>query len=165
MAKFSIFINVTTIDTLHSGIERLRKKRGGKPFWKTKRSQKVLKFGSADLIKFIEIHRGHGCLWGTENVNFKNRDARNAALAAFEQEFGVPGFEPKEITNKIKNLRTRYHRERKKIKDSMGTDSLESVLLMFTRKSYEHTKTPNTVRMSALRPTTKLEVVDGLLSP
>lgn len=77
-------------------------------------SQTVLKFGSADLIKFIEIYRSHECLWDTENVNYKNRDARNAALAAFEQEFGVPGFGAKEITNKIKNLRTQYQGEKKK---------------------------------------------------
>lgn len=86
-------------------------------------TQKVLKFGSADLIKFIEIYRNHECLWDTENETYRNRDARNAALAAFAQEFGVDGYGPKEITNKIKKLRTQYHGERKKIKDSMGTGS------------------------------------------
>ncbi|XP_075980741.1 uncharacterized protein LOC142979597 [Anticarsia gemmatalis] len=115
-------------------------------------SQKVLKFGSADLIKFIEIYRSHDCLWDTENLNYKNRDARNAALAAFAQEFGVEGFGPKEITNEIKNLRTQYHGERKKIKDSMGTGSgtadvfiskLSWYNLMdsFLKKSSEHRQT------------------------
>uniref|UniRef100_T1HE83 MADF domain-containing protein n=1 Tax=Rhodnius prolixus TaxID=13249 RepID=T1HE83_RHOPR len=63
-------------------------------------SQKLLKFGPADLLKFIETYRSHECLWYTENVNYKNRDARNAALAAFEKEFRVPGFGPKEIRTK-----------------------------------------------------------------
>ncbi|KPI96375.1 hypothetical protein RR46_12405 [Papilio xuthus] len=82
-------------------------------------SQKVFKFGSNDLIKFITIYRNHECLWNTENEYYKNRDARNIALAEFAQEFGVDGFGTKEITTKIKSLRTQYHAERKKIKDSM----------------------------------------------
>lgn len=41
-------------------------------------------------------------LWDTENVYYKKCDARNAAQAACEQEFGVTGFGPKEITNKIR---------------------------------------------------------------
>lgn len=115
-------------------------------------SGKVLKFGSADLIKFIEIYRSHECLWDTENVNYKNRDARSAALVAFAQEFGVDGLGPKEITNKIKNLRTQYNAERKKIKDSMSTGSgtadiykskLSWYNLMdsFLRKNSEHRET------------------------
>ncbi|CAK1604544.1 unnamed protein product [Parnassius mnemosyne] len=124
-------------------------------------SQKVLKFGSADLIKFIEIYRSHECLWDTENVNYKNRDARSAALVAFSQEFGVDGLGPKEITSKIKNLRTQYQAERKKIKDSMSTGSgtadiykskLSWYNLMdsFLRKTSEHRETTSNMNDTSL---------------
>lgn len=46
----------------------------------SKMTQKSFKFGSADNIKFIELYRSYECLWNTENENYKNRDARNAAL-------------------------------------------------------------------------------------
>ncbi|XP_075970032.1 uncharacterized protein LOC142986619 [Anticarsia gemmatalis] len=135
-------------------------------------SQKVLKFGSADLIKFIEIYRSHDCLWDTENLNYKNRDARNAALAAFAQEFGVEGFGPKEITNKIKNLRTQYHGERKKIKDSMGTGSgtadvfiskLSWYNLMdsFLKKSSEHRQTTSNMVSNTSQDDIVFEYIDN----
>ncbi|XP_045538547.1 uncharacterized protein LOC123722087 [Papilio machaon] len=115
-------------------------------------SQKVFKFGSNDLIKFITIYRNHECLWDTENENYKNRDARNTALIEFVKEFGVEGFGPKEITTKIKSLRTQYHAERKKIKDSMdtasGTDdvyksklSWYNLMDSFVMKTSEHRET------------------------
>lgn len=84
-------------------------------------THKVFKFGSRDLIRFIEIYRNNDCLWDIQNSNYKSRDARNAALKAFAEQFDVEGFGPKEITAKIKNLRTQYHGEKRKIKDSMET--------------------------------------------
>ncbi|XP_072941222.1 uncharacterized protein [Epargyreus clarus] len=79
------------------------------------------KFGTAENINFIELYRNYECLWNTENEYYKNRDARNAALNEFAEELGIEDFGPKEITAKIKNMRSQYLQERKKIKSSLGT--------------------------------------------
>ena len=73
----------------------------------------LIKFGSTELFKFIEIYRNHKCLWDTSNQNYKNRDMRNAALSSFTEELGIDGFGPKEITTKIKNIRSQYLQEKK----------------------------------------------------
>uniref|UniRef100_A0A2S2QQS5 MADF domain-containing protein n=1 Tax=Sipha flava TaxID=143950 RepID=A0A2S2QQS5_9HEMI len=83
----------------------------------------LIKFGSTEVFKFIEIYRSHECLWDTSNQNYKNRDMRNAALSSFAEELGIDGFGPKEITTKIKNIRSQYLQEKKKIRASTGTGS------------------------------------------
>ena len=65
-------------------------------------TQKSLRFGSADNNKFFELYRSYECLQNTENANYKNSDARNAALNAFARELGIKEFGPKEIQQKIK---------------------------------------------------------------
>lgn len=84
-------------------------------------TQKSFKFGSADNIKFIELYRSYECLWNTENEHYKNRDARNTALNDFAKELDIKEFGPKEITAKIKNIRSQYLQERKKVRSSLGT--------------------------------------------
>ncbi|XP_026318602.1 uncharacterized protein LOC113229273 [Hyposmocoma kahamanoa] len=84
-------------------------------------TQKSFKFGTADNIKFIELYRSYECLWNTEHEHYKNRDARNAALNAFAREFGSEEFGPKEISGKIKNIRSQYLQEKKKVSSSLGT--------------------------------------------
>lgn len=48
---------------------------------------------------------------------------RNAALSSFAEELGIDGFGTKEITTKIKNIRSQYLQEKKKIRSSTGTGS------------------------------------------
>lgn len=86
----------------------------------------VLKLGSRDGIEFVKIYRKHECLWNPEHALYKNRGARIAALEEFSREFGVEGYGPKEIKNKIKNLRSQYHVEKKKIKESMDGECSSS---------------------------------------
>uniref|UniRef100_A0A2A4J324 MADF domain-containing protein n=1 Tax=Heliothis virescens TaxID=7102 RepID=A0A2A4J324_HELVI len=115
-------------------------------------SRMTYKFGSNELIKFIEIYRNHDCLWDPKNPNYKDRNARNNALEEFVREFGIDGFGPRDICKKIKNLRTQYHAEKKKIKNSMDTDDgdtevYKSRLIWFDKmdsflgKSFENRKT------------------------
>jgi hypothetical protein len=70
-------------------------------------SKNNFKFGSSEIIKLKEIYSGYECLWDTKNKNYKNREARDAALAAFSNEFGVEGFGPKEIMKKLKDAISR----------------------------------------------------------
>lgn len=80
---------------------------------------KSIKFGSNEITRFIEIYRSHECLWNTSHENYKSRDMRNAALSSFAEELGIEGFGVKEITTKIKNIRSQYLQEKKKIRASM----------------------------------------------
>jgi len=73
-----------------------------------------IKFGSSEIIKFIEIYDSRECLWNTSNYNYKNRDMRNAALSFFDKELGIGEFGIKEITTKIKNIRSQYLEEIKR---------------------------------------------------
>ncbi|KAL1487920.1 hypothetical protein ABEB36_015305 [Hypothenemus hampei] len=69
-------------------------------------------------IKFVQEYRARPCLWNTKLAIYKNKAARDTALKEIEEVMGVEGFGINEIKNKIKNLRSTYSQEKRKIKDS-----------------------------------------------
>lgn len=79
-------------------------------------------------IKFVEEYRARPCLWNIKLAVYKNKSARDTALKEIEELMGIESFGINEIKNKIKNLRSTYAQEKKKIKDSKksgaGTDEV-----------------------------------------
>ncbi|KAF5298989.1 hypothetical protein FQA39_LY11621 [Lamprigera yunnana] len=77
--------------------------------------------------KFVEHYLKHECLWNIKSVAYKNKQIKNSAYEDLEKTMNISGFKEKEIKSKIKNLRSTYSQELKKIKDSKksgaGTDT------------------------------------------
>ncbi|KAF5283217.1 hypothetical protein FQR65_LT14046 [Abscondita terminalis] len=64
-------------------------------------------------------YREYECLWNTSSPLYKNKIARDNAYKKLCSNMNDENLTIKFIKNKIKNLRTTYHQELKKIKDSM----------------------------------------------
>ncbi|XP_066995520.2 uncharacterized protein [Anabrus simplex] len=77
------------------------------------------RWNDEQTMKFITLYQRHTCLWQTDCIAYKDRDSRNAALENIVTEMAITGFGLLECKNKIKNLRSHYCQEIKKIYDSM----------------------------------------------
>ncbi|KAG8227829.1 hypothetical protein J437_LFUL008473 [Ladona fulva] len=61
------------------------------------------------------MYRDRECLWNINSPLYKDRKARYAAMKEISTELNIEGFGPRETAQKIKNLRTAYNQEIKKI--------------------------------------------------
>ena len=75
------------------------------------------------IMKFVELYRNCECLWDIQLHSYKCRDARDQALKQVSEEMNITGFGPKEVAQKIKNIRTTYKQEVHKILKSKTTGS------------------------------------------
>ncbi|XP_045785921.1 uncharacterized protein LOC123881249 [Maniola jurtina] len=79
-------------------------------------------------LKFVSLYIQHECLWNFKSPQYKNKHIKQSAYLDLENKMNVPGFGEKEIKLKIKNIRSTYSQELKKIKDSKksgaGTDTV-----------------------------------------
>lgn len=67
-------------------------------------------------VKFVELYREHECLWNSNLLVYRNKQARDAAIKKLVEEMGIEGFGAVDAKNKIKNLRSTYMQEVAKIK-------------------------------------------------
>lgn len=88
-------------------------------------------------FQFVSEYLKYEALWNVKSELYKNRQAKQAAYANLEETMNIPGFTQKEIKIKIKNIRSTYSQELKKIKESMksgaGTDSVYTPSLKWFR--------------------------------
>lgn len=77
-----------------------------------------IKWNSDKTIKFIQCYKRHECLWHFSSADYKDKQKRDAALIAIVNEMNIDDFGVPEVKNKIKNLRSTYSQELKKVKDS-----------------------------------------------
>lgn len=77
-------------------------------------------------MKFVTEYVRHECLWDARTEEYKSKQARQAAYTEIEDVMDIEGFGSKEIVKKIKNIRSTYSQELKKVKDSKksGTGTL-----------------------------------------
>ncbi|XP_012547131.1 uncharacterized protein LOC101740234 [Bombyx mori] len=79
-------------------------------------------------LKFVSKYVHHECLWNIKSPHYKNKQMKLSAYLDLENTMNIPGFGEKEIKLKIKNIRSTYSQELKKIKDSKssgaGTDTI-----------------------------------------
>ncbi|KOB67403.1 Uncharacterized protein OBRU01_19870 [Operophtera brumata] len=76
------------------------------------------KWSLETTIKFIQCYKIHDCLWHFSSPDYKCKDKRNAALIAIVNEMNINDIGVTEVKNKIKNLRSTYRQELKKIENS-----------------------------------------------
>nr|CAI5849122.1 unnamed protein product [Callosobruchus analis] len=67
-------------------------------------------------LKFVEKYLEHECLWNIKSTHYKNKIMKESAYLDLENSMNLSGFGVKEIKMKIKNIRSTYSQELKKIK-------------------------------------------------
>nr|CAI5826646.1 unnamed protein product [Callosobruchus analis] len=72
-------------------------------------------------LKFVEKYLEHECLWNIKSTHYKNKIMKESAYLDLENSMNLSGFGVKEIKMKIKNIRSTYSQELKKIKDSKNS--------------------------------------------
>lgn len=83
----------------------------------------IYKMNIEQIMKFVELYRDCECLWDIQSPTYKSRDARDQALKHISEEMKIVGFGPKEVAQKIKNIRTTYKQEVQKIMKSKTSGS------------------------------------------
>lgn len=78
----------------------------------------VYKMNVTQTIQFVELYRDAECLWKINSEMYKDRNARDGALKKICDEMGINGFGIREVAQKIKNIRSAYYQELKKINNS-----------------------------------------------
>lgn len=88
----------------------------------------VIKLQDNETVKFLELYAAERSLYDASCKEYRDRDLRKAAANRISEAMDIPGFGPKEVCVKFKNLRSSYCQELKKIADSersgSGTDSV-----------------------------------------
>ncbi|PNF29421.1 hypothetical protein B7P43_G06849 [Cryptotermes secundus] len=74
-------------------------------------------------MKFINLYKQEECLWNISLLDYKNKEARNLALERIAAAMGLEGFGVSDVKYKIKNIRSSYCQELKKIQFSEASCS------------------------------------------
>lgn len=89
---------------------------------------KMSRWGDEKTLQFVILYRNNECLWNPRIPEYKNNIARNNAYQDILTNMDDPNLTLKIIKTKIKNLRSVYHSELKKIESSKrsgsGTDTV-----------------------------------------
>ncbi|XP_054273216.1 uncharacterized protein LOC128993376 [Macrosteles quadrilineatus] len=80
-----------------------------------------MKWGEQDTYKFVKLYKDNEVLWNPANPNYKDKTSRHTAMENIASEMGKNGFGVTEVRQKIKNIRSTYHQEVAKIKQSATT--------------------------------------------
>lgn len=76
-------------------------------------------FSEAEMLKLTEIYKDYDCLWNVTHSLYNNRAARRNAYKQILKKLNIPNLTVKDIPNKIKNLRSSYYQEIKRIRSSV----------------------------------------------
>ncbi|KAJ8717683.1 hypothetical protein PYW07_005613 [Mythimna separata] len=76
-------------------------------------------FTEADMARLVELYKDYDCLWDMKHDFYKDRDARQAAYNEIAEKLNIPNLKSTDIPNKIKNLRSSYYQEIKKVRRSV----------------------------------------------
>ncbi|XP_013177394.1 PREDICTED: uncharacterized protein LOC106124916 [Papilio xuthus] len=85
------------------------------------------RFTEVQMLKLVKIYRDYPCLWNVNSEFYKNRNTRDSAYKEIWEKLNIPGLSVKDIPKKIKNMRSSYYQELKKIEKSrsdVGQDSI-----------------------------------------
>ncbi|RUS90333.1 hypothetical protein EGW08_001931 [Elysia chlorotica] len=89
----------------------------------TSRARVTTMWSATQVIQFIELYRGHECLWNVNCTDYTNRLKRDMAYKKL-MEYGktISGsFARSDVINKINNLRSNYRKEVKKVELSKAS--------------------------------------------
>lgn len=79
----------------------------------------LTKWSSDTTLKFILLYKEQECLWKVDNITYRDRSARIAALRKILNGMNLPGLTMDDVKKKIKYLRSTYMVEVNKIEKSM----------------------------------------------
>lgn len=84
----------------------------------------MTRWGDEKTLNFITLYRNQECLWNVRSPFYKNKTSRKNAYQNLLKSLNNSKMDVKSIKTKIKNLRSTYHNELRKVKDSIsfGTD-------------------------------------------
>lgn len=77
-------------------------------------------------VQFVELYRDERLLWDKEHEAYNKRTERLRAYRRIADGMGVEGLGVPEVASKIKNIRSTYLQELKKIKDSAQRHLVQS---------------------------------------
>ncbi|XP_049776376.1 uncharacterized protein LOC126166653 [Schistocerca cancellata] len=85
-----------------------------------------MKWGTEQIIRFLDIYAMHRCLWDFNDADYKNKQQRAAALEAILRDLNMDGLTMPELQTKIHSIRNTYTNELRKMEASKssrcGTD-------------------------------------------
>lgn len=81
-------------------------------------NRRVTKLNKHETIHFLELYSEEKLLYDHNEREYCDRISRAAANNRISNKLNIPGFGPKEVVQKIKNLRSSYCKELKKISKS-----------------------------------------------
>lgn len=81
------------------------------------------KWNSQTTIKFIQEFSCYECLWNTKSPTYKNKQRRETSFQKIVEAMNIPGFGIPEVKNKMRNLRSTYYQEKRKIENSKKSGS------------------------------------------
>ncbi|XP_075227104.1 uncharacterized protein LOC142327710 [Lycorma delicatula] len=79
------------------------------------------KWNEEITMRFLKKYRKKPCLWNVHFPQYRNQQMRNAAYQELVDEMQLPEFTIHRAKNKIKNLRSTYTQELKKMEQSKGS--------------------------------------------
>ena len=81
-------------------------------------------WSSVKTLDFIEEYRKYAVLWGSLDKNYKNREERRSAVQELGEKYSL---DSKSILNKIKCLRSYYHREHSRVLKKKSGSSADEI--------------------------------------
>lgn len=101
-------------------------------------------FDNEMVLHFIRCYRENQCLWDFSSPSYKNKAARDEAYERLVAAMALPGLTVLDVKNKIKNIRSTYCQELKKIQTAkmLGRDPyVPSVFWFKELDSFLHANT------------------------
>lgn len=78
------------------------------------------KWNETITMRFLNHYRNKPCLWNVHYPQYRNQQLRIKAYQELVDEMQLPDFTVEKAKNKIKNLRSTYTQELKKMEQSKG---------------------------------------------
>lgn len=74
-----------------------------------------MRWNPDNVIKFITLYKSHACLWQNDTLDYKDKLKRKKAIEDIITKMRMSGFNEMECKIKIKNIRSNYYQELRKI--------------------------------------------------
>lgn len=81
------------------------------------------KWNAETTIKFLQEFKQYECLWNPKHVSYKNKHMREACFKKIVDGMAIPGFKVADVKSKMRNLKSTYYQEKKKIDKSKASGS------------------------------------------
>lgn len=76
-------------------------------------------FTESEMVQLVEIYKEYVCLWNMKHEQYRDKGARQTAYNEIAEKLNIPNLRAKDIPNKIKNLRSSYYQEIKRVRRSV----------------------------------------------